>query len=175
MQALYRHILDHVFDARRKGKLRILHIRRDEAVANRRASLKGIPTKPGFDRDEYPPAMSDEGADVRYVRSAENRSASSVMRRQLTPYCNEQRFIIERWPNRWPELRSLLAFPIRLELTTSRVGFRNSVTLRELSNSSTRPGGSVFRPGRSPRTSRGREGESGGFDVDPADLVVARA
>jgi hypothetical protein len=29
-----------------------LHIRRDEAFANRRASLKGIPTKPGFDRDE---------------------------------------------------------------------------------------------------------------------------
>jgi len=30
--------------------------------------LRGIPTKKGFDRDEYPPAMSDEGgkgADVR--------------------------------------------------------------------------------------------------------------
>jgi hypothetical protein len=49
--------------------------------------------------------MSDEGgkgADVRYVRSTENRSAGSVMRRQLAPYCNVQRFIIERWPNRWP-------------------------------------------------------------------------
>jgi hypothetical protein len=101
----HRHILDHVFDARRNGKPRILHIRRDEAVANRRASLKGIPTKPGFDRDEYPPAMSNEGgkgADVRYVRSSENRSAGSVMRRQLAPYCDAQRFIIERWPNRWP-------------------------------------------------------------------------
>jgi hypothetical protein len=45
--------------------------------------LKGIPTKPGYDRDEYPPAMSDEGAtgaNVRYVLSAENRSAGSVMR-----------------------------------------------------------------------------------------------
>jgi hypothetical protein len=49
-----------LFDARRKGKPRILHIRRDEADANRRASLRGIATKPGFDRDEYPPAMSDE-------------------------------------------------------------------------------------------------------------------
>jgi hypothetical protein len=101
----HRHILDHVFDARRNGKRRILHIRRDEAKANRRASLKGIPTKPGFDRDEYPPAMSDEGgkgADVRYVRSAENRSAGSVMGNQLARYCNAQRFIIERWPNRWP-------------------------------------------------------------------------
>jgi hypothetical protein len=47
--------------------------------------------------------MSDEGgqgADVRYVLSAENRSAGSVMRYQLAPYCNEQRFIFERWPNR---------------------------------------------------------------------------
>ena len=47
-----RHILDHAFDARRKGKPRILHIPRYEAAANRRASLRGIPTKPGLDRDE---------------------------------------------------------------------------------------------------------------------------
>jgi hypothetical protein len=49
--------------------------------------------------------MSDEGgkgADVRYLRSAENRSAGSVMSRQLARYCDRQRFIIERWPNRWP-------------------------------------------------------------------------
>jgi hypothetical protein len=62
-----------------------------------------IPTKRGYDRDEYSPAMSDEGgkgADVRYVLSAENRSAGSVMRFQLAPYCNEQRFIFERWRNR---------------------------------------------------------------------------
>src|SRR5215208_2313260 len=35
--------------------------------------------------------MSDErgkGADVRYVRSAENRSAGSVMSRQFAPYCD---------------------------------------------------------------------------------------
>jgi hypothetical protein len=46
-----------------------------------------MPTKPGYDRDEYPPAMSGAG---------------SVMRHQLVPYCNEQRFIFERWRNRWP-------------------------------------------------------------------------
>jgi hypothetical protein len=89
--------------ARRKGQRRVLHIRRYEAAANRRASLRGIPTKRGYDRGEYPPAMSDEGgkgAYVRYVLSAENRSAGSVMRRQLAPYCNEQRFIFERWRNR---------------------------------------------------------------------------
>jgi hypothetical protein len=99
----HRHILDHAFDARRKGHSRVLHIRRYESDANRRASLRGIPTKPGYDRDEYPPAMSDEGgkgAHVRYVLSSENRSAGSVMGHQLAPYCNEQRFIIERWRNR---------------------------------------------------------------------------
>jgi hypothetical protein len=37
---------------------------------------------------------------TRYVRSAENCSAGSVMSRQLAPYGNEQRFIIERWRNR---------------------------------------------------------------------------
>jgi hypothetical protein len=47
--------------------------------------------------------MSEEGgqgAEIRYLRSAENRSAGSVMCHQLAPYCNEQRFIFERWRNR---------------------------------------------------------------------------
>jgi hypothetical protein len=99
----HRHIIRHVFDARINGKPRILHIRRFEAAANRRQSLRGIPTRRGFDRDEYPPAMSDEGgqgASVRYIASAENRSAGSVMKSQLARYCDEQRFVIERWRNR---------------------------------------------------------------------------
>jgi len=82
-----------------------LHIRRDEAVAKRRASLKASRPSPGFDRDEYPPAMSDEGGrrgDVRLVRSAENRSAGSVTRRQFASYWNMQGFIIERLPSGWP-------------------------------------------------------------------------
>jgi hypothetical protein len=98
-----RRILRHTFDARRKGHPRVLHIRRDEGPANRRESLRGIPTKESYDRDEYPPAMTDEGgegASVRYVLSSESRSAGSVMMFQLRPYCNEQRFIIERWRNR---------------------------------------------------------------------------
>jgi hypothetical protein len=99
----HRHILDHAFDARRKGHARILHIRRYEHTANRRVSLEGIPTKRGYHRDEYPPAMSDEGgkgASVRYITISENTSAGSVMGHQLAPYCNEQRFIYERWRNR---------------------------------------------------------------------------
>jgi hypothetical protein len=98
----HRHILRHTFDARRKGHPRVLHIFREEGPANRRESLRGIPTKKGYDRDEYPPAMADEGgegASVRYVLSSENRSAGSVMMFQLRPYCDKQRFVIERWRN----------------------------------------------------------------------------
>jgi hypothetical protein len=60
------------------------------------------PDQAGLRPRRVPPAMSDEGekgADVRYVLSGENQSASSVMRHQLAPYCNEQRFIFERWRN----------------------------------------------------------------------------
>ena len=91
-------VIDHAFDAIALGKPRILHIARDEAKTNRRLSLRGIPTKEGYDRDEYPPAMSDEGgkgAHIRYVVSSINRSAGSLMGRQLRAYCNGQAFVIE--------------------------------------------------------------------------------
>lgn len=80
------------------GKPRVLHIARTLADAHRNASLRGIPTKRGFDRDEYPPAASSEGgrgADVDYVESSDNRSAGSRMKIQLKPYCDGQAFILE--------------------------------------------------------------------------------
>lgn len=91
-------ILDHVWDALRAGESKFLHIDREHAQAHRRASLRGIPTRPGYDRDEYPPAASEEGgagADIRYVKSAENRSAGSLMGRQLRGWCGGQRFRFE--------------------------------------------------------------------------------
>ena len=95
----HHNIIDHAFDARRAGHPRTLRIARQEADANRKASLKGIPTRPGFDRDEYPPAMSDqggEGASVRYVKLSENRSAGRLMGKRLKPFCDGQRFYFER-------------------------------------------------------------------------------
>lgn len=80
------------------GQPRVLHIARTLANAHRDASLRGIPTKRGFDRDEYPPAASSEGgrgADVEYVPSSDNRSAGSRMKIQLQPYCDGQDFILE--------------------------------------------------------------------------------
>lgn len=80
------------------GEARILHIDRPDADAHRAESLRGIPARSGFDRDEYPPAMSREGgtgADVQYISPADNRSAGSRMRAQLAPYCEGQAFILE--------------------------------------------------------------------------------
>lgn len=85
----------HIRVAIQNGKETILHIDRAGATENRKQSLRGIPTKHGFDRDEYPPAMSREGgtdAHVRYVPSADNRGAGRIMGSQLRPYCNGQSF-----------------------------------------------------------------------------------
>jgi hypothetical protein len=79
-------ILDHAHDAIDRGLPERLTIKRDEATGNRRLSLRGIPTRAGFDRDEYPPATADEGgkgASVRYVRSSENRSAGAQLALEL--------------------------------------------------------------------------------------------
>lgn len=91
----YPHTTRHIRDAIRKGKAKILHIARHLAKRHREQSLKGIPTKKGYDRDEYPPAASREGgkgASVRYVPSSDNRGAGASMGTQLRPYCNGQAF-----------------------------------------------------------------------------------
>lgn len=96
-----KNILQHAWDAWAKGQPVRLHIAREKADAHRSASLRGIPTKPGYDRDEYPPAMSREGgqgADVRYVRSAENRRTGNEMREQLQGYPDGQCFEYEKPP-----------------------------------------------------------------------------
>ena len=91
----YPEVWDHAHDAVKQGQPRVLHIDRDNAVQHRRASLRGIPTRKGLDRDEYPPAVAKEGgrgADVRYVESGENRAAGASMGNQLERWCDGQRF-----------------------------------------------------------------------------------
>jgi hypothetical protein len=91
----YPYTADHIVDAIAAGESPVLHIDRAGADANREASLRGIPTRAGYDRDEYPPAVSREGgsgADVRYVPSSDNRGAGTVMGERLSPYCDGQRF-----------------------------------------------------------------------------------
>lgn len=91
-------VIDHAKDAVRGGQPRILHLDRGDADAHRAASLRGSPVRSGFDRDEYPPAASQEGgvgADVRYISPRANRSAGSTMGRALAPFCDGQSFILE--------------------------------------------------------------------------------
>jgi hypothetical protein len=86
---------DHILDAQAAGQPALLHIDRENEALHRSQSLAGWPTRPGFDRDEYPPAMSREGgtgADIRYVPPADNRGAGSVMGNALSAYCEDQPF-----------------------------------------------------------------------------------
>lgn len=81
---------DHTEDAIRAGEAALLHIDRSGADQNREESLRGIPTRSGYDRDEYPPAVSSEGgsgADVRYSPSASgpSREASAARPAERTP------------------------------------------------------------------------------------------
>jgi hypothetical protein len=88
------HVAAHVVAIRDRFP-RVWHLDRRHADEHRAESLRGIPTKPGYDRDEQPPAFSregGEGADVRLVPSGENRSQGSVMRHRLRAGCNGQRF-----------------------------------------------------------------------------------
>ena len=72
----------HIYDAQQAGHPNILTIDREGATRNRRDSLKGTKTIEGLDRDEYPPAMFEEGgagASVRYINPSDNRGAGSCI------------------------------------------------------------------------------------------------
>ncbi|MEC0280478.1 NucA/NucB deoxyribonuclease domain-containing protein [Bacillus halotolerans] len=80
---------DHIRDAIAEGHSDICTIDREGADKRREESLKGIPTKPGYDRDEWPMAVCEEGgagADVRYVTPSDNRGAGSWVGNQMSSY-----------------------------------------------------------------------------------------
>jgi len=88
----------HIRDAVARGKARILHWAPELADVHRKAALRGVATRAGFDRDEYPPAASFEGgagSDVRLIPSADNRSAGQRLGVVMRPYCTGQAFIVE--------------------------------------------------------------------------------
>jgi hypothetical protein len=104
--AKYPTIRRHVLDAVGAGWPRTLVISRTGAAARRDRLLEGVPTRDGFDRDEYPPAVgrgrgsglvrgvAPRGwmASIAYVPSSENRSHGSVLGAQLRRFCNGTRF-----------------------------------------------------------------------------------
>ena len=86
----YPNIISHIKYSWRVGYPKRLVIWRKGADQRRDQLLQGIPTKPGFDRDEAPAAVLRKKvqADVRYVPSGENRSAGSSLGSQISGYCN---------------------------------------------------------------------------------------
>ena len=103
----YPAIAAHTRTATAAGWPSVLRINRVGTAARRKRLLSaGFPTKPGFDRDEYPPAVgrgkgpglergtSPQGwrASVAYVPSSENRSHGTSLGIKLRRYCDGQRF-----------------------------------------------------------------------------------
>jgi hypothetical protein len=90
----YPNILAHAERAAGKGYGHVWTLNRPGADARRDRLLSGIPTRPGYDRDEAPMAAARRGwrADVEYVPSSENRSAGAVVGIKLRRFCDGTRF-----------------------------------------------------------------------------------
>ncbi|MBW4080038.1 NucA/NucB deoxyribonuclease domain-containing protein [Paenibacillus sp. S150] len=76
----------HIKEAIRSGESAVCTINRQLADENRKESLRGVPTKKGYDRDEWPMAMCEEGgrgADIQYITPSDNRGAGSWVGNQL--------------------------------------------------------------------------------------------
>ncbi|MDN4617146.1 NucA/NucB deoxyribonuclease domain-containing protein [Paenibacillus sp. PsM32] len=88
----------HIKDAIAEGHSAICTIDRGGAKANRQLSLRGVATKKGYDRDEWPMAMCQEGgegADIRYIKPSDNRGAGSWIGNQLDNYSDGTRVLFE--------------------------------------------------------------------------------
>ncbi|PTM59608.1 NucA/NucB deoxyribonuclease domain-containing protein [Desmospora activa] len=90
----------HIRDAIRAGHPDICTIDRPGADQRRKESLAGIPTKEGYDRDEYPMAMCLEGgkgASVRYISPSDNRGAGAWVGNQVSSYPDgtKVRFVVQ--------------------------------------------------------------------------------
>jgi RHS repeat-associated protein len=87
----------HVERAQAAGQPRTLTVDRAGAAARRREALRGMPTKKGMDRDEYPPAMFKEGgngASTEHVPSPDNRGSGSSLGRQCRGVKNGDQVIV---------------------------------------------------------------------------------
>jgi len=101
--------IEHAID---EGKSAICTIDREGAEENRSQSLKGIPTKDGYDRDEFPMAFCKDGydrdefpmafcdeggtgADIDYVKPADNRGAGSWISHQVDEFPDGTKVLIQ--------------------------------------------------------------------------------
>lgn len=98
----------HILGAIEQGHSDVCTIDRDGADANRSESLKGIDTREGYDRDEWPMAMCEEGgkgASVAYISASDNRGAGSWVGNELSQYENGTKvlFIVDKPKKLFPE------------------------------------------------------------------------
>lgn len=90
----------HIQTAISEGHSAICTIDREGADNNRKLSLNSVPTRDGFDRDEWPMAVCEEGgtgASVAYISPSDNRGAGSWVGNQISDYSDGSRvlFILE--------------------------------------------------------------------------------
>ncbi|MET3831046.1 hypothetical protein ABIC86_002512 [Paenibacillus sp. DS2363] len=90
----------HIKEAVAAGHSDTCTIDRDGADNNRDLSLRGVDTKKGYDRDEWPMAMcaeGGEGAHIKHISPKDNRGAGSWVGHQLSDYPDGARiqFVIE--------------------------------------------------------------------------------
>lgn len=90
----YPNIRRHFRRAVRDGWPRVLVLSRRGADERRDELLDGYPTRDGYDRDEYPPAVGRRraAAHVAYVPSSENRSHGATLGVKLRRFCEGTRF-----------------------------------------------------------------------------------
>ena len=91
----------HASEAQAQGHPAIITIDRGGASSNRRDSLRGIETRSGLDRDEYPPAIAREGGDgasVRHINSSDNRGAGACFGIQCRDISDGEKVLIETTP-----------------------------------------------------------------------------
>ncbi|WP_198325177.1 NucA/NucB deoxyribonuclease domain-containing protein [Permianibacter aggregans] len=72
----------HIDDAIAGGQPQTLTINRSGAAERRAEAMRGVPRQTGKDRDEYPPAMFEEGgagASVRHIKPSDNRGAGACI------------------------------------------------------------------------------------------------
>lgn len=76
----------HIRESQASGRPAILTVNRSGATDRRADALRGIPTIPGRDRDEYPPAVFSEGGNgstVRHIYPSDNRGSGATIGIQL--------------------------------------------------------------------------------------------
>lgn len=82
----YPHSYQHVVDSQNSGRPALVQAQRSGTVQRRADALRNMPTQPGMDRDEYPPAVTaqgGEGSSVRHIPPGDNRGSGAYIGNQL--------------------------------------------------------------------------------------------